>query len=135
MRKAEKFITNHLSFILTIVITYVLGSLFVVFQCLNNKEDILEKTIDSLVPITITYILGCVITNIISALQGKTSGYVYNLITCVCIFIYSIIFCIYIITTFSFFWVILELVLTFLMLSLNVLCYKENRKQKKHRII
>ncbi len=149
IRKFKKFLTIHLSFILTISITYLLGILFVIFQCITTSSsakvciagvattvpieiNALEIVINSLVPTTVTYVLGCVMVNIVETLQGKTTAYLYNIITCFFTFMYAIVFCIYLVMGISLGWIIGELFVTILLLALNLLCYKEKFVNRNH---
>lgn len=147
--KFKKFLTKHLSFILTMSITYLLGILFVIFQCnaasttaevcVGNitttvpiEINALEVLINSLVPTTVTYVLGCVMVNIVEALEGKATEYFYSIVTCLFTFMYAMVFCIYLVMGISLGWIIGELFVTILLLTLNVLCYKEKFVNRNH---
>lgn len=149
MVRFKKFFTRHLSFILTLIITYLLGILFVIFQCIATGTttevcvegvvttvptniNVVEVLINSLVPTTVTYVLGCVMVNIVEALEGKIAGYFWNIVTCILIFMYAIVFCIYLVMEFSVGWIIAEFFVTILLLTMNVLCYKEKFVNKNH---
>lgn len=136
------FIKEHLGFILTMTVTYVLGILLIVVQyvALNNNiseipTDIMKLLLDSLIPTTITYVLGCVLVNIVDLLKSKADNYVFNLFTCIFVILYAIIFCIYMMTGFSKGWIVGELVITLLLLVLNIMCYKERFKSRIHNLV
>lgn len=61
-----EFVKEHLGFVLTIIITYVLGiSLInVQYMALSEDSNFMKVLLDSLIPTTITYVLGCVLVNI-----------------------------------------------------------------------
>lgn len=147
--KFKKFLTKHLSFILTISITYLLGILFVIFQCITTgtlaevciggvtttvqiEINAVEVLINSLVPTTVTYVLGCVMVNIVETLEGKTTAYFYSIVTCFFTFVYAMVFCIYLVMGISLCWIIGELFVTILLLTLNLLCYKEKFINRNH---
>lgn len=138
MKKQIKmeFIKEHLGFILTIIITYVLGISLIVVQyiALGNDSDFMKVLLDSLIPTTITYVLGCVLVNISELLRDKSDDYVFNIFTCIFVMIYAIIFCIYVMTGFSTVWIGLELFFTAILLWLNVMCYKEKYKHRNHSL-
>lgn len=149
IEKFKKFLTKHLSFVLTMSITYLLGILFVIFQCyaasataevcVGNvtrtvpiETNALEVLINSLVPTTVTYVLGCVMVNIVEVLEGKATEYLYSIVTCFFTFVYAMVFCIYLVMGISFGWIIGELFVTILLLTLNVLGYKEKFVNRNH---
>ena len=74
-----EFVKEHLGFILTIVITYVLGISLIIVQyiALGDGNDFMKVLLDSLIPTTITYVLGCVLVNISELLRDKSNNYVY----------------------------------------------------------
>lgn len=130
------FIKEHLGFILTIVITYTLGISLIIIQFIasGNDENFMKILLDSLIPTTITYVLGCVLVNISELLKEKADNYLFNVFTCIFVMIYAIIFCMYVITGFSAIWIILELFFTVILLSLNVMCYREKYKHNNHSL-
>jgi len=150
------FIKKHLGFILTMVITYVLGILLVVVQyvaiedeyiqtvalenkifvdvLMQNDKNLAKVLIDSLVPTTITYVLGCVLVNIAELIHNNSENCVYNLFTCLFVLLYAIVFCIYVMTGFSFIWVVIELICTLLLLYFNIMCYKEKNQHRNHNL-
>jgi hypothetical protein len=147
--KFKKFLTKHLSFVLTMSITYLLGILFIIFQCNTADTTVevcvgnitttipieinaLEVLINSLVPTTVTYVLGCVMVNIVEVLEGKSTEYLYSIITCFFTFVYAMVFCIYLVMGISLGWIIVELFVTILLLILNVLGYKEKFVNRNH---
>lgn len=131
-----EFIKEHLGFILTIVITYVLGISLIIVQCiaLGDGNDFMKVLLDSLIPTTITYVLGCVLVNISELLRDKSNNYVFNIFTCIFVMIYAIIFCMYVMTGISTIWIILEAFLTAILLWLNIMCYKEKYKHRNHSL-
>lgn len=149
IEKFKDFLTKHLSFILTILITYLLGILIVIFQCIAREPtvevcvenitktvtyeiNVVEVLINSLGPTTITYVLGCVMVNIVEALQGKNTVYLYSIITCISVFIYAIVFCIYLVIDFSVGGIIMELIATIIILIFNLLSYREKFVNRNH---
>lgn len=129
-------IKEHLGFILTIVITYVLGICLIIVQyiALDDNKDFIEVLLDSLIPTTITYVLGCVLVNIAELLKNKSDNYVFNIFTCIFVMIYAIIFCMYVIAGFSGIWIVLELIFTATLLWMNFMCYIEKYKHRNHSL-
>lgn len=130
-------IKEHFGFILTMLITYTVGIILVIVQyvALESSSNIMKIFLDSLIPTTITYVLGCVLVNIADLLRNKSDEYVYNIITCLFVFIYTLIFCLYVMTGFSCGWVIGEIALTAILLLLNVMCYNEKYKHRNHGLV
>lgn len=132
-----KFIKEHFGFILTIFTTYVIGIFLTIMQylVLDGDKHFMKTLLNSLIPTTITYVFGCVLVNV-SELNGYTNedGCVLNLIGCFLTFLYAIIFCVYLISGFSWVWMVVELILTALLLWLNVLCYKEKYVNRNHSL-
>lgn len=130
------FLKEHLGFILTIIITYVVGICLIIIQyfALNDDKNFMKILLDSLVPTTITYVLGCVLVNITELLRDKSDHYIFNIFTCIFVMIYAIIFCMYVMKGFSVVWVILELLFTAVLLWLNVMCYKEKYEHRNHSL-
>lgn len=131
-----EFIKEHLGFILTIVITYVLGISLIIIQyiALDHSNGFMKVLLDSLIPTTITYVLGCVLVNISELSRDKSNNYVFNIFTCIFVMIYAIIFCMYVMTGISIAWIILETLFTGVLLWLNVMCYKEKYKHRNHSL-
>lgn len=131
-----EFIKEHLGFILTLVITYVLGIILIIVQyiAVGDDKNFMKMLLDSLVPTTITYVLGCVLVNISELLKESASNYVFNLFTCIFVMIYAIIFCMYVMTGFSVIWIVLEFLFTLVLLVLNVMCYREKYKHNNHSL-
>ena len=75
------FIKEHLGFILTMVITYVVGIMLIIVQyiALQGEKNLIEVFLNSLIPTTITYVLGCVLVNITELLQEKSDNYFFNI--------------------------------------------------------
>lgn len=146
MNRAD-FIKEHLGFILTIVITYVIGIILVIIQYRaskiiptsnsipNNNSNFMEVFLNSMIPTTITYVLGCVLVNIVDLLENNANNYIYNIFTCFCVMIYAFIFCLYVMEKFTFMWAIFEVVLTVALLLLNLMCYKEKYKNTHHGLV
>lgn len=131
-----KFIKEHLGFILTILITYILGICLIIVQYVssNNNNNFMELLLNSFIPTTITYVLGCVLVNISEFIKQRTKYYVYNIFTCFSVFIYAMIYCIYIITGYSFVWTFIEIVFTCSIIYLNIKCYQEKYKNRNHKL-
>lgn len=131
-----KFVKEHLGFILTIIITYVVGISLIIVQYIALKDGkyFMKELLDSIIPTTITYVLGCVLVNISEILRDKSNNYVFNLFTCILVMIYAIIFCMYVMTGISTIWIILEAFFTAILLWLNVMCYKEKYKHRNHSL-
>ena len=131
-----EFIKEHLGFILTMIITYILGISLIIVQyiALNNDVIFMELFLDSIIPTTITYVLGCVLVNISELLSNKADNYIFNIFTCLFVMVYSIIFCMYVISEFSIFWVIVELIATTILFGLNIMCYKEKSEYRNHTL-
>ena len=57
-----KDVKEHLGFILTISVTYVIGILVILMQylALEGEKSFMKEFLDSIIPTTITYVLGCV---------------------------------------------------------------------------
>lgn len=130
-------IKEHFGFILTAIVTYMVGIVLIRFQYISNDqtEIFLEVFLNSIIPTTITYVLGCVLVNIADLLQGKADDYVFNILTCLSVMIYALIFCIYVTSDFSCGWVVGETVLTVGLLWLNIMCYNEKYQNKNHGIV
>lgn len=131
-----KFVKEHLGFILTIIITYVVGISLIIVQYIALKDGkyFMKELLDSIIPTTITYVLGCVLVNISEILRNKSNNYVFNLFTCILVMVYAIIFCMYVMTGISTIWIILEAIFTAILLWLNVMCYKEKYKHRNHSL-
>ena len=123
-----EFIKEHLGFILTMIITYILGIVLIIVQyiALDGDKNFMEVFLNSLIPTTITYVLGCVLVNIAELLRDKSDNYVFNIFTCLFVMIYALIFCMYIMVEFS---------LTILLLWLNIMCYNEKYKHRNHGLV
>lgn len=136
MKIKLEFIEKHLAFILTILITYVFGGVFILFETINSDEGIIKILIDNFVPTTITYVLGCVLVNIVELLQqDEKSQYVYNIFTCFAVIIYALIFTIYLSVGYAIYWLIIELLVSAAILFLNVKSYQEKFKTRNHGIV
>ena len=48
---------------------------------LKCSLDVMKVLLDSLIPTTITYVLGCVLVNISELLRDKSNNYVFNIFT------------------------------------------------------
>lgn len=133
-----EFFKEHVGFILTLVVTYVLGISLVAVQYLASDaadKNLLQLMLESLVPTTITYVLGCVLVNLVELIQNNSGNFVFNLFACIFVMLYAIIFCMYLITGFSVLWALVEGILTAGLLYLNVLCYKEKFDHRNHGLI
>lgn len=132
-----EFIKEHLGFILTASITYIIGILLIIVQfiSLNPTEDFMEAFMNSIIPTTVTYVLGCVLVNIADLLKGKADRYVFNMITCLLVMIYALVFCIYIMMGYCCAWFVGEAVLTIVLFILNIMCYREKYLNKNHGIV
>lgn len=132
-----QFIKDHLGFILTTIITYIVGIVLIVVQyiSLDQSENFMEVFLNSIIPTTITYVLGCVLVNIADLLQGKADNYVFNIFTCLLVMIYALVFCIYVMVGFNCKWVVGETVFTIGLLCLNIMCYNEKYQNKNHGIV
>ena len=132
-----QFIKDHLGFILTTVVTYIVGIVLIVVQyiSLDQHKNFMEAFLNSIIPTTITYVLGCVLVNIADLLQGKADDYVFNIFTCLLVMIYALVFCIYVMAGFSCGWVAGETVLTIVLLWLNIMCYNEKYQNRNHGIV
>lgn len=141
--KNFKYAYDNLSFILTLVITYGFGWLFVYLniarQNLNSDVEIdyiqtLSIIIDNIIPTTVVYILGCIVNNMIEVLpilQGKESSksenrsIVFNILTLIFLLMYVIFYCIYIYEGCSILSFVIGLISTFALIILNLNGYKE----------
>ncbi len=132
-----EFIKEHLGFILTMIITYILGIVLIIVQyiALDGDKNFMEVFLNSLIPTTITYVLGCVLVNIAELLRDKSDNYVFNIFTCLFVMIYALIFCMYIMVEFSLVWVVVEFLVTILLLWLNIMCYNEKYKHRNHGLV
>lgn len=132
-----EFIKEHLGFILTMIITYILGIVLIIVQyiVLDGDKNFMEVFLNSLIPTTITYVLGCVLVNIAELLRDKSDNYVFNIFTCLFVMIYALIFCMYIMVEFSLVWVVVEFLVTILLLWLNIMCYNEKYKHRNHGLV
>ena len=85
------------------VITYVVGIMLIIVQyiALQGEKNLIEVFLNSLIPTTITYVLGCVLVNITELLQEKSDNYFFNIVTCLLVMIYALLFCIYVMIGFS----------------------------------
>ena len=131
-----EFIKEHLGFILTLIITYVLGIILIIVQyiALDDGNNFMKVLLDSIIPTTITYVLGCVLVNISELLKDKSNNYVFNIFTCIFVMIYAIIFCMYVMTGFSTLWIILEIIFTGILLWLNLMCYVEKYEHRNNSL-
>lgn len=119
------------------IITYVLGISLIIVQYISmvgDDKNFMKVFLDSLIPTTITYVLGCVLVNIAELLRDKSDNYVFNIFTCIFVMIYAIIFCMYLMTGFSVLWIIIEFLVTAILLSLNIMCYKEKYQHRNHSL-
>lgn len=132
-----EFIKEHLGFILTMIITYILGIVLIIVQyiALDGDKNFMEVFLNSLIPTTITYVLGCVLVNIAELLRDKSDNYVFNIFTCLFVMIYALFFCMYIMVEFSLVWVVVEFLVTILLLWLNIMCYNEKYKHRNHGLV
>lgn len=130
------FIEEHLSFILTIGVTYIVGIIIIVMEyiALAGEDNFMKVFLDSLIPTTITYMLGCILVNISDLVKSSDGRCVWNVLGCVFIFIYVLIFSMYLSTDFSWIWVAIELILTTEALLINIMCYKEKYIARNHSL-
>lgn len=132
----ENFLEVHLAFILTALVTYVLGILFVVVEFISTGESFLKLLLDAVIPTTITYVLGCVLVNIADLLQqNEKSHCIFNIFTCFFVFVYAVVFAIYIMTENSWVWYVIEFVITAMLLFLNICSYREKYKRRNHGLV
>lgn len=131
-RESNHFFEEHLVFILTIVITYVVGislALIAFFFRENWKSvsnfDAIRNFLEAIIPTTITYVLVAVLENVIQIIKQKKERYVLNLITLVSVFLYLLSYTFYQMFWNTWFMIIVEMILTVLLLIANVYSYKE----------
>lgn len=130
-----KFVKEHLSFILTIMVTYIIGICIMVIQFLAAGDgNFLKVLLDTMIPTTITYVYGCVLVNISDLLKEKADHYVINILTSVLITFYAFVFCIYVLTGYSFVWAFIEYFFTAVIIILNLLCYIERFTHRNHKL-
>lgn len=131
-----EFIKEHFGFILTIIVTYAVGITLIGIQyiAMGDGNDFMKVLLDSLIPTTITYVLGCVLVNISELLRDKSNNYVFNVFTCIFVMIYAMIFCMYVMMEISIIWIILEILFTATLIWLNVMCYKEKYEHRNHSL-
>lgn len=118
-------------------ITYALGISLIIVQYIaleGDNKNFMKVFLDSLIPTTITYVLGCVLVNIAELLREKSDNYIFNIFTCIFVMIYAIIFCMYVVAGFSVSWIIVEFLATAILLGLNVMCYNEKYKHRNHSL-
>lgn len=126
-------VKEHAAFILTMFVTYALGLILVAMQYVatDGFKNIFKVLIDSMVPTTITYVLGCVMVNMVEA---EDDARLLNIFACALVFMYAMVFCMYLMTGLSFFWIVTESCITLALILLNILCYREKFKQRNHGI-
>lgn len=135
--RVDDFIYFHLGFILTIFITYIVGIMLIAVQYFAIKDkstDFLKLCIDSIVPTTITYVLGCVIVNIIELFRSKADKFAYNLTTCIVVCLYIILFAMYLMIGYSVKWAVIEFIATLFLIYLNFKCYIEKFNHRNHKL-
>lgn len=144
LRKAWALFCENMTFMLTLIITYIFAAVFIYFSWdrevrfskdnLVGYKEFLEIMIGNLIPTTLVYVLGCIIANIVDittkansvyAFNIERNGYPYNVITIVSIVLYALVYCIYMTRTFSILGVIVEIILTIVLLILNLKSHKE----------
>lgn len=137
------YFRDNLSFMLTLIITYVFGSVVVYLNYdhqrlfSNVKMDYtqgLSIIMDNLIPTTVVYILGCLVNNmieIVPILQGKigskseNKSIVFNIFTLISLPLYVCFYCVYIYHAFSIALFSIGVILTVIMVILNFKGYKE----------
>ncbi len=136
IKSKEHFLETHLAFILTMLITYIFGGLFIAFEYTNSSENLLKIMLDTIIPTTITYVLGCVLVNLVELLQqSEKSHFLFNILTCLFVCVYAMIYTLYLFKGYSVGWLIAELILTALLLVLNICCYKEKFRHRNHGLV
>lgn len=90
----------------------------------NLYVDFFKLALDSLVPTTITYVLGEAIHNVISLYKRKSGHYIWTIFTLISVGIYEMLFLLYIMAD-SIPWMCTMFISTLLVLCLNALSYKD----------
>lgn len=143
-KKAESFGEDHLVFILTLILTYVVGFLLalIAFFFKDNWRDLSafeawRSFLEAIIPTTITYVLVLVFENVINIIKEKKDHYVWNVITLVSVLLYLLIYTFYQLFWNTWFLVILEMVLTVLLLVASTFSYREIyiSNNRKHNIV
>ena len=143
-KKARGFGEDHLVFILTFFLTYVVGALLalVAFFFKENWRDLSvfetwRSCLETIIPTTTTYVLVLVFGNVINIIKEKKDHYIWNVITLVSVLLYLLIYTFYQLFWNNWFMVKLEVVLTVLLLLASLFSYGELYKSndRKHNII
>ena len=128
-----ELLEEHAQFILPLVITYIFGIIFV-FVTYYTDEGIatsgtpvlsfFKLLFDSMIPTTITYVLGEVVHSFISMRTKKQKHFIWTIWTFVFVMIYEGVYLIYQLSS-SIAWIVVLVISTFLLLFFNALSYKE----------
>lgn len=130
--KVTETLEEHASFIIPLMITYVFGIIFMFLTYYDDtleipqsqSKDILKLVLNSLVPTTITYVLGESIHNFISLYKKKTGHYIWTVFTLISVGIYEMLFLIYTVAE-TVPWICTMLISTLVVLFLNALSYRD----------
>lgn len=131
--KLTEQLEEHAQFILPLLITYIFGVIFVCITYYTDKSiatsttpvlSFLKLLFDSMIPTTITYVLGEVVHSFISVRTKQQKFFIWSILTFVFVVIYEGIYLIYQLSS-SALWVVILILSTFLLLYLNALSYRE----------
>lgn len=144
-RKLTEQLEEHAQFILPLGITYFFGVIFVCVTYYTDKSiansttpvlSFLKLLFDSMIPTTITYVLGESVHSFISVRTKQQNYFIWSTLTFVFVVIYECIYLIYQLSS-SALWVVILVVSTFLLLYLNWLSYREGyiSTHRKHGLV
>lgn len=131
--KITEVLEEHASFIVPLLITYVFGIIFVLVTYYGDKDlqnsenicrDFFKLAMDSMVPTTITYVLGEAIHSTISLYKSKAGHYIWTILTLVSVGVYEMLFLLYTMAG-SVAWMWIISISTLLLLLLNALSYRD----------
>lgn len=134
-QKRGMILKEHSGFIFNVIATYGIGIALIAMQYEVSDKEItfFEMFLDSIIPTTVTYILGCILLNIGEMTDKNFNEYWITGITVICLIIYLLFFCVYCHKGFSLGWFVCGFLATAGMIWLNVRCYIEKCMRDKQR--
>ena len=132
--KITELLEEHVQFIVPLLITYIFGILFVCVTYYTDTStvdsttpgiDFFKLLFESLIPTTITYVLGEAVHNFISVRTKRQEFFIWSLLTFVFVVVYEGIYLIYQLYS-SALWTVILVISTILLLVFNALSYRES---------
>lgn len=148
-KKIQELLNEHLSLVVSLIITYIFGVIFAACSYFSNLEEYLPIFNDSklvflfhtifetIIPSTLTFAITNSFQNLIIMLRKGTNVFICNIISLVITFIFELFYCLT--TTFPINGFIIFLNFVFIMVTIvfTVLSYNETYKltHRNHSLV